>query len=212
LNRKPHPHRIAIVENLIAAGLQDQGYISLGLPGGQAITIQEEFYDEQGIRDEYGNLGTDETFVSKHIRNDIFSLGVSQVWNNSLLCLVSETEFSNYYPENFFASEKTFKPILGMRPFFVYGQPGLRQHLQQSGFDTFEDVFDYKNINENTGDPERQRQYSQVAIDAVNRVSNPAQEYTQKYFGRCQYNKNHFRAYVYQQWQRLHDLDLTQYV
>jgi hypothetical protein len=210
LNRKPHPHRIALVHSLITAGLQDQGYLSLGLPGDRAITIQEEFDDTQGIRDEYGNLGVDETFVSRRIRNDIFSLGISNVWKNSLLCLVTETEFSNAYPQNFFASEKTFKPILGMRPFFVYGQAPLRHYLREQGFDTFEDVFDYSRIDEQAGDPERQLQYAQVAIDAVNRIKNPYLEY-HRYFGRCQNNKQHFRTYVYRQWRRLYELDLGEY-
>lgn len=211
LNRKPHPHRITLVNNLIAAGLQESGYLSLGLPGEHAITIQEEFDDAQGIQDEYGNLGVDETFVSKRIRNDIFSLGISNVWKNSLLCLVTETEFSNANPANFFTSEKTFKPILGLRPFFVYGQAPLRHYLKEQGFDTFEDVFDYSQINEQVGDPERQRQYAQVAIEAINRVQNPYAEY-HRYFGRCQNNKKRFRSYVYEQWQRLYDLDLTAYV
>ena len=161
---------------------------------------------------EYGQLGADETWISSKIRNDIFSLGDINIWQNSLLCLVTETEFSNRYPQNFFASEKTFKPILGMRPFFIYGQPRLREYLKQQGFDTFEDVFDYASIDESIGDPERQQQYAQVAISAINSVKNPAQEYTNKYFGRCQYNKNHFRDYVYNHWQRLYNLDLTQYV
>lgn len=211
LNRKPHPHRITLVNNLIAAGLQESGYLSLGLPGEHAITIQEEFDDAQGIQDEYGNLGVDETFVSKHIRNDIFSLGISNVWKNSLLCLVTETEFSNANPANFFTSEKTFKPILGLRPFFVYGQAPLRHYLKEQGFDTFEDVFDYSQINEQVGDPERQRQYAQVAVEAINRVQNPYAEY-HRYFGRCQNNKKRFRSYVYEQWQRLYDLDLSAYV
>ena len=75
LNRKPHPHRVQLVRQLQNANVFDHGYVSLGLPGDQAITVDTEFADEQGIRDEYGNLGTDETFVSCKIRNDIFSLG-----------------------------------------------------------------------------------------------------------------------------------------
>jgi hypothetical protein len=211
LNRKPHPHRIAIVDQLLANGLRDEGFVSLGLPGNQAITIDETFEDSQGIRDEYGNLGVDETFVSRKILNDIFSVGSPTVWNNSLLCLVTETEFSNTYPQNFFTSEKTFKPIIGMRPFFVYGQAPLRQYLKEQGFDIFEDVFNYKSINENAHDPERYVQYSQVAMDAIRKIKNPAEEY-KKYFGRCQNNKRRFRTYVYEQWDRLNNLDLTQYV
>jgi hypothetical protein len=73
-------------------------------------------------------------------------------------------------------------------------------------------VFDYTKIDHSAYDPERQRQYARVAIDAINAVQNPAQEYTNRYFGRCQHNKTHFRKYVYQQWQKLYDLDLTNYV
>jgi hypothetical protein len=211
LNRKPHPHRIAIVDSLISAGLQEQGFLSLGLPGDRAITIDETFEDSQGIRDEYGNLGVDETFVSRKIRNDIFSIGSPHIWNNSLLCLVTETEFTNAYPENFFTSEKTYKPIIGMRPFFIYGQAPLRKYLKEQGFDIFEDVFNYRSINENAHDPERYAQYAQVAIDAVRKIKDPVEEY-QRYFGRCQANKQRFRTYVYEQWSKLNNLDLTQYV
>lgn len=208
LNRKPHPHRRALVEQLLP--YREQGYISLGLPG-NPITLEEEFADEQGIRDEYGNLGVDETFVSRKILNDIFSVGNLDIWRNSLLCLVTETEFDNPNQSNFFTSEKTFKPIIGMRPFFIYGQPQLRQHLKDNGFDIFEDIFDYSRIDTNLGDYGRQLQYAQLAIDAINRIENPHQEY-QKYFGRCQANKAQFRTYVYNQWQRLYNLDLRNYV
>lgn len=211
LNRKPHPHRISIVNELIRAGLQDQGFLSLGLPGDAAITIDETFEDSQGIKDEYGNLGVDETFVSRKIRNDIFSVGSPHIWNNSYLCLVTETEFSNSNPDNFFTSEKTFKPIIGMRPFMVYGQAPLRQYLKDSGFDIFEDLFDYSIVNEGQGDPFKQHQYAQIAINAINSIKNPLVDY-QKYFGRCQNNKRRFRSYVYEQWTRLNNLDLTQYV
>ena len=211
LNRKPHPHRVAIVESLINAGLQEQGYVSLGLPGDRAITIDETFEDSQGILDEYGNLGVDETFVSRKIRNDIFSVGSLNIWNNSLLCLVSETEFTNAYPKNFFTSEKTFKPIIGMRPFMVYGQETMRRYLKTQGFDIFEDIFDYTLVDDDAGDWMRQEQYAQVAVNAINNIKNPYNDY-QRYFGRCQNNKQRFRSYVYEQWNRLNNLDLTKYV
>ena len=211
LNRKPHPHRRVIVSELQAANVFDQGYVSLGLPGDQAIIIDTEFNNAQGIRDEYGNLGVDETFVSRKILNDIFSVGDINVWRNSYLCLVTETEFNNATPANFFTSEKTFKPIIGLRPFFVYGQPKLRQYLKDRGFDIFEDIFDYSAINESLGDAGKQVQYSRVAIDAINRVGNPALDY-QQYFGRCQNNKKRFRGYVYEQWDKLNSLDLREFI
>lgn len=211
LNRKPHPHRIQIVEQLKAQGVFDQGYVSLGLPGNQAITIDTDFHDGQGIKDEYGNLGTDETFVSNKIRNDIFSVGDLNVWRNSYLCLVTETEFRNPNPDSFFTSEKTFKPIIGMRPFFVYGQPKLREYLKAQGFDIFEDIFDYSIVDNAAGDYQQQVQYSTVAVNAINSITDPLAHY-QQHFYRLQHNQQRFRSYVYEQWNRLHTLDLRNYV
>lgn len=211
LNRKPHPHRINLVRALQDNGVFDQGYVSLGLTGDRAITVDTEFHDGQGIKDEYGNLGVDETFVSAKIRNDIFSLGDMSIWKNSYLCLVTETEFSNPNPDNFFTSEKTFKPIIGMRPFFVYGQPRLRQYLKEQGFDIFEDIFDYSIIDETAGDAERQLKYAQVAINAINNVSDPVHDYWQNFY-RFQQNRLRFRDYVYEQWHKLHTLNLGDYV
>jgi hypothetical protein len=209
LNRKPHQHRVALVERLLT--VKEQGYISLGLPGDRALTIDTDFDPEQGINDEFGNMGTDEGTVSRKIKNDIFSLGDLHNWNRSLLCIVTETEFSNTNPDNFFMSEKTWKPVLGLRPFFVYGQPRLRDYLKEQGFDIFEDIFDYSIVNERSGDREQQQQYAQVALNGIAKINNPYQDY-QKYFYRCVLNRIRFHAYVYEQWDRLNNLDLTQYV
>jgi hypothetical protein len=211
LNRKPHPHRIRLVDQLKSHKVFDQGYVSLGLPGADAIVIDTEFSHDQGIADEYGNIGVEEKFVSSKIRNDIFSLGNLNVWQNSYLCLVTETEFTNPNLDNFFTSEKTFKPILGMRPFFVYGQPKLREYLKAQGFDIFEDLFDYSIVNNSTGDYEQQMQYAMVAVSAINKVTNPAQHFQDNFY-RLQQNQRRFRSYVYEQWDRLYSLDLTQYV
>lgn len=214
LNRKPHPHRIRLVEQLQSAQVFDKGFVSLGLPGDKAITVDTTFKEEQGILDEHGNVGIDETFVSSKIKNDIFSVGDLDVWNRSYLCLVTETEFGNADPADFFMSEKTWKPILGYRPFFVYGQPKLREYLKAQGFDIFEDLFDYSVVNEAGGDYERQMQYAQVAITAINKVSTlqggPYGQYCENFY-RFQKNRERFTSYVYEQWQKLNALDLTKY-
>lgn len=213
LNRKPHPHRRFLVEQLTQSGVFDQGWVSLGLPGEQAITVNDVFSEDQGITDEYGNVGVDETFVSAKIKNDIFSLGNLDIWNRSYLCLVTETDYLSPNLEDFFISEKTWKPILGLRPFYVYGQPGLRRYLKAQGFDIFEDVFDYSKID--SVDPGlyflfRDRT-AQVAIDAIRQVQHAHNEYQNLYL-RCMANRRHFANYVQEQWHRLHELDLTQHV
>ena len=215
LNRKPHPHRIRLVRQLQNSNVFDQGWVSLGLPGDQAMTVDSTFNLDQGIADEYGNVGIDERFVSSKIKNDIFSLGDLSIWNQSYLCLVTETEFGNTDPDDFFISEKTWKPVLGHRPFFVYGQPKLREYLKNQGFDTFEDIFDYSMIDETLGEIERQVQYSRVAIKAIEKLNTMlGQAYCQycQQFYRFQSNRNRFTQYVYEQWTKLNDLDLRQFI
>jgi len=209
LNRKPHQHRITLVERLLP--LKDRGFISLGLPGDRAITLDSDFEDEQGIRDEYQYLGTDEGTVSRRIKNDIFSLGSLENWNRSLLCIVTETELFNSNPMNFFISEKTWKPVLGLRPFFVYGQPKLRDYLKAQGFDIFEDIFDYTLVDETKGHRVQEQQYADVAIAGINKITNPYQDY-QRYFYRCVLNRIRFHSYVYEQWEKLNSLDFRNYV
>ena len=208
LNRKPHPHRINIVNQLLP--LREHGFISLGMPGESAITVDTDFNAEQGIADEYQDLGVKEEFVSSKIRNDIFSLGDMSNWNRALLCIVTETEFNNYNQNNFFISEKTWKPIIGFRPFMVYGQPKLREYLKAQGFDIFEDLFDYSIVDNNAPDPLQQRQYAQVAVNAINKINNPAQLYRQHFY-RFLNNKRRYHEYVYEQWQLLDQLDLRHY-
>jgi hypothetical protein len=212
LNRKPHPHRRRLVEYLLSHNLKDQGVISLGLPGEGALLVDNTEFDEHnGTKDEYGNLGVDSRFVSGKILNDIFTLGDLDNWRSSYLCLVTETEFINPELDNFFTSEKTFKPMIGMRPFFVYGQPRLREFLKEQGFDVFEDYFDYSSINHNLGDVGLQEEYARVAVEGINNLQDAANLYRRD-FGRLQNNKKMFTEYSQKQWIQLMNLDLNQYV
>jgi hypothetical protein len=209
LNRKPHPHRRALVSHLLP--YRDQGFISLGLPGEGAITLDTEFTNDQGINDEFQYLGTDEGTVSRQIRNDIFSLGEMANWNRSLLCIVTETEFNNPNKDNFFISEKTWKPVIGMRPFMVYGQPHLRAYLKLQGFDIFEDIFDYSHVDNTAYDPMQAKQYAEVAIQAINSVTNPLTQYQQLFY-RLQQNRARFHTYAHEQWTKLDALDFQQFI
>lgn len=212
LNRKPHWHRVRLVNNLIDAGLSDHGHISLGLPGDQAILLDTQFTRDQGITDEYSNMGTGEETVSSKIKNDIYSLGDLTIWNDSLLCLVTETEFEFANPNNFFISEKTWKPIIGLRPFFVYGQHKLRNYLEEHGFDVFNDVFDYSEVDTNSNDQALQvSQYSQVAINTINQLQNTKAQWSNMLF-RLSKNKLMFHRYVDHQWKTIHSLNFKKYV
>ncbi len=73
------------------------------------------------------------------VYNDITTLGNIDVWNDSFLIIVSET-FGD--PTGYFYSEKTFKPMMGKRPFITLGaNDGYYQGLRDKGYHTFENDF-----------------------------------------------------------------------
>ena len=193
LNRKPHAHRRILVDRLLS--IQDQGYISLGY-NSNAIMVDRVFVEEQGIQDAMPDRNP--------IGNDVYSLGDLSVWRDSYLNIVTETTFGTANADNFFISEKTWKPILGLRPFFVYGQPKLRTYLKQQGFDIFEDVVNYDSLPYNA----IEEHYADLAVDTINNLTiNHHPRFQQRLIN----NQQRFRSYVYEQWNRLIELNLQDY-
>ena len=74
--------------------------------------------------------------------DDCWSLGNIEIWNQSFLNIISETQqpLESDYP---FISEKTFKPIIGLRPFVCFGHPNTSNVLKSQGFETFDEDFGY---------------------------------------------------------------------
>jgi hypothetical protein len=132
LNRKPHRHRFEMVRDLIANNLMPYGYVSCGgtpiegthLP----IVLDTDITNEDGDTAVSGDVG---------ITNDINSLGHISNWNSHAVNIVTET--TTY--TDVFITEKTFKPILGKRPFMILGDRNIYKLLQDWGFDTFDDLF-----------------------------------------------------------------------
>lgn len=139
-NRKPRRHRIDFVETILDQALHSCGIVTLGQD-------DNDIYG-QGTRNRLGKLHLNELTDTNTIdsmgmdRNsrfgipdDIHSLGDLDIWRKHLLNIVSETEFMPW--DNMFISEKTWKPILGLRPFVINGQTKIYQYLRQQGFRTF---------------------------------------------------------------------------
>ena len=70
---------------------------------------------------------------------DIYSLGDMDLWRSHFLNIVSESQHGVYEPV--WITEKTFKPIIGGRPFIVYGHPDTAQCLRDIHFETFDEEF-----------------------------------------------------------------------
>jgi hypothetical protein len=177
LNRKPHIHRRIMISYLDQ--VNDYGYLTVGAD----ISL------------------TDADIGDYPIPNDVYTLGDLSAWKNAYLNIVTETTFDN---EDFFISEKTWKPVLGLRPFFVYGQPKLRNYLKQQGFDIFEDIINYHSLAGET-----EQDYAELAVRTV---KNLTINYRPRFQQRLINNQQRFRSYVYEQWNRLLNLNLADYV
>lgn len=174
LNRKPHAHRQVMIQYL--GQVNEYGYLTSAA-------------DKKLIDADVGDY---------EIPNDVYTLGDIDTWQDAYLNIVTETVFGN---DEFFISEKTWKPIIGQRPFFVYGQPKLRQYLKEQGFDTFEDIIDYTGCV-------TEEHYAQLAVDTVKKLTI---NYSPRFQQRLITNQQRFRTYVYEQWNQLMKLNLQDY-
>ena len=121
----------------------------------------------------------------ENVPNDISTLGDLDIWNNSLLNIVSETVYDPSY--KVFVSEKAFKPIVGHRPFLIYGDKRINTYLKKLGFKTFEKYFNYTARNYGG----QAYQLEQI----VKSIDNPQLVYADLYDD-INYNYHHFKSIV----------------
>jgi hypothetical protein len=148
-NRKPREHRTELVQKIVDANLKNFGVMSLGKNDKTYSKQENELCLLLGETiEEYkeGNWGMPDTFGIPH---DIHTLGNMEIWRTHFLTVVSETEFWPW--DNTFVSEKTWKPIIGLRPFLLNGQTTVYSWLRNNGFKTFNHYFngiELENIKE----------------------------------------------------------------
>ena len=137
-NRKPHDHRVGFMNKLMFGSEHGQGLSNFGIV---SATIEDPRYTFRNP------IILDESHDSKTFRiinewegqneNDIISLGDAENWQRHFLTVVTETTIHT----DVLLSEKTFKPIIGLRPFIILGDQNLYKKLVEMGFDVFEDMF-----------------------------------------------------------------------
>ena len=124
-NRKPHEHRVRFYNQLVDADIHNKGTVSMD--------------KLQMLEDDVTPYLIDESVTDHDIPNDILTLGQTNLWCSSFMNIVTET----WYDINraYFVSEKIYKPIVGLRPFFVYAKDLGCKWLQDCGFETYENDF-----------------------------------------------------------------------
>lgn len=189
-NRKPRDHRVALVKALLDSDLSQDGIITLGKMNDIYCTLQAQvphlmLHEPTGNND--ADCDTDEFGIS----NDIHTLGNIDSWNNHFLNIVSETEFEPW--NDMYISEKTWKPMIGMRPFVINGQTKIYQYLRDNGFRTFTHYFgdiDLENI------PEHQLHHS--IISAIKFLKNLSHQQRWDLYGQMLPDLEHNRRRCYE--------------
>jgi hypothetical protein len=137
--------------------------------------------------------------IPKHLMmpEDIWSLGNMDVWNSSFLIISTETTHDF---DTIFMSEKSFKPIIGMRPFIQYAPPNWTSLLKDRGFELFNDDFGYTQ-----GDS-----YEDQAHEIKNVVQNLKNENLEslykKLYPKILHNRENFRSIAKNEWARLEEI------
>lgn len=124
LNGKPHQHRIEFVKSLIKSKLNEKNLISFNSVETRGLVLKLDKFKTQHI--------TPSPF-------DVYTLGNLENWNKHFLNIVTETVYNT--EDIFFITEKTYKPILGYKPFFVYSKNGSINMLKHFGFEPYNSDF-----------------------------------------------------------------------
>ena len=103
--------------------LSKLGIVTLGNDRNVGETIEEYKEGNWDMPDDFG------------IPHDIHSLGRPEYWQNHFLNVVGETDFEDHLWT--YITEKTYKPIIGLRPFVINGQQAVYKKLRKQGFKTF---------------------------------------------------------------------------
>jgi hypothetical protein len=143
-NRKPRRHRVELVRKLQENKIDNLGIITLGKPN--------IIYDQDPNNTLYLSLGKNpKDYVhAGHwldankedpfgIPHDVLSLHDLYYWQNHFLYVIGATEFHVW--DDIFVSETQFKPMIGLRPFLINGNPRTYEWLTNNGFKTFGKYF-----------------------------------------------------------------------
>jgi len=208
---KPHKHRQLFLLFLKLYKLHTDGIITLGsdlkpyiYKGIKSITYTDTTaYDyKTGYKDSYAvNKGT----------QDMYTLGRLDFWQESLFNIVSETKFISYgvtasYAKIFW-SEKSLKPLIGMRPFFIYGTPYINNKLKSLGFDIFEDLWCEQDLYTSCTCEEHAKKIIKILNYYKKYDKNKLYELYQQLYPRLLHNRNHFFKHAEQQQNIINNID-----
>lgn len=155
-NRRWRDHRPLFVALLIASGLLDKGYVSLGKSDMSSrlghlyenfrrfvepnLYLSKLLDDARDLINETDYLYLDYDNLEEN--RATLETGTKPYYENSLFSLVSETNFYKDGEVGRFLSEKTWKPIVFKHPFIMISVPRMMKLLRLQGYKTFHPYID----------------------------------------------------------------------
>lgn len=183
---KTNRYRDCLYSKFQNCGLLDHGY----------LTYWDKFIGP-------GNLDSAEKRSVNKMNMEHDTVGNLETWQSCLINIVSETEHAEN--QHTFVSEKTWKAIIGFRPFIINGDPRIYAFLRNQGFKTFDQWFPVKQL-ENSQSPEMTASIiSKTISDLVDqKISLKSMFNVMR--NDLMYNKNRFREFVVEQTNKIHNL------
>lgn len=138
INRNPKRHRIYNYFLLQEKPYWSKSLVTLYQPTADMPTRFDDFELPEHIQ-AFWNKTQNSLPVWRTGNNATDNITI-EAFTNSYVHLVTESTCV----DNFFVTEKTWKPIASEQIFLVYGAPGMMGYLEHIGVDTFADIVDHK--------------------------------------------------------------------
>ena len=157
-NANPRPHRIWIMSQLYKRNYLKDGYVSFlnryFTPSVDSFSLKdaEQFTKgnpKEAVDDMQKFLRESTPIILDNTADDIGEqLNQRRMkvehYANSYFSIINETVCESAPGDPLFITEKVYQPILQLHPFIVVGSRGTLAHLRDSGYKTFEPMFDSK--------------------------------------------------------------------
>jgi hypothetical protein len=147
LNRMARIHRCILMQKIIDNNLINEGYNTWANSSNWDAEMSSK-HSSFNLFDTYSTLNPNNTINNQkydtldceYVGNENPTLKTpTEFCKNTFVYIVTETHTNN---EDFFISEKTYKPIAIGMPFIVLGNPGTLSYLREKGYATFSDWID----------------------------------------------------------------------
>lgn len=148
LNRNIKPHRIWLMYSILKSGVLDQGHVSYNLPEVNKNEHEVCAKSTHTLKRIPSELHNDfkmsllrEMYTRRLDKLDKvavinYSDSIKKYYNDSCLSVITESDSTKN-----FITEKTYKAIMNLHPFFIVGSPAQHSLLRARGYETFEELF-----------------------------------------------------------------------